>query len=148
MHKETSNIKLPEQQVWMFSFWYILTQNCSYIILIKFKVSHLYNYINLVNQGLRPAGALHLHHPFRPQLCALAQKSHTNINTACLVTTNNGLKQHQMVSFEPKVCFFFSFMQFLVFWLAFFRCEEVLGGRGKGLWWLGPNDVPDASFGP
>ena len=71
----------------------------------------------------------------------LIRTTHANINSACLVTTNNGLKRHQMVLFEPKVCLLFFSIQFLIFYLAFVRHEEVLGGRGKGQWWLGPNDV-------
>ena len=31
---------------------------------------------------------------------------------SCLVTTNNGLKRHQRVSFEPVVCIFFFYARF------------------------------------
>ena len=95
------------------------------------------------------------------QLCALAQKSRENVdrsmfscdqkslaqNNTCkhqqlwVVTTNNGLKRHHLMSVEPKVCLLFFSIQSLIFYLAFVRCEEVPGGRGKGQWWLGPNDA-------
>ena len=91
MHKESSNISLPEPEpTWMLTgmdvlllghidselFIYHLDKNHLYYL--RFH-SHLYNYINLVNQGLRPEGAL-----FRPQLCALAQKdTYKHQNNTC-----------------------------------------------------------------